>query len=241
MSSVDQLIENGCLRGTTYPATICCDNRAVRIDVPDGQLCYAPHWFSPTISAAWLNYCLTGQVSTQLMSQADEQNQLSIAPIQWHQDTIKLYGKQHLVPRLTAWYGDEGAVYAYSGLTLHPHPWNKPLLHLREQLKPLCDHSFNSVLLNCYRSGQDHMGWHRDNQPMLGTNPTIASVSFGATRRFLLRRYDDPHQKFELTLSDGSVLVMSGTLQHHWQHRVPKETKVLESRVNLTFRHILTS
>ena len=103
---------------------------------------------------------------------------------------------------------------------------------------PICKREFNSVLLNWYRSGDDHISWHTDAEPELGESPLIASVNFGASRRFLLRRREDRSVKLEIPLQHGSVLVMAGALQHHWQHSVPKQKKVKDSRVNLTFRMI---
>jgi alkylated DNA repair dioxygenase AlkB len=142
------------------------------------------------------------------------------------------------MPRLSSWHGDPDRPYTYSGITLMPNPWNPMLNWLRDQLELLCDIRFNSVLLNWYRNGQDYISWHTDAEKELGKNPVIASVNFGATRRFLLRRQDNHAEKIELPLDHGSVLIMSGALQHYWQHSVPKQAKVHESRINMTFRVI---
>ena len=149
-----------------------------------------------------------------------------------------MFGKQIYQPRYTAWYGDSDKPYTYSGLTLQPKPWNKGLRYLKNEVDKIAGVTFNSVLMNWYRDGEDYMGWHADDEKELGKNPVIASVNFGATRRFLLRRKDDKKLKIEFPLKHGSLLIMKGELQHYWQHSVPKERKVKEDRFNLTFRVI---
>ena len=174
--------------------------------------------------------------------------------IAWQQGEIMMFGKKVLEPRLTAWYGDEGKVYTYSGKTQVPMLWNKPLLSIKNRIEQVTTPSvfltkttkyalipkqFNSVLLNYYRNGTDSMGFHSDDEKELGLNPTIASVNFGESRRFIFRRKDDKNEKFELLLTHGSLLIMSGEMQHYWQHAVPKEPKKTKPRINLTFRWIL--
>lgn len=147
------------------------------------------------------------------------------ATIGWRQEPIKLFGKEIMQPRLTAWYGDAGAHYAYSGLSLAPQPWTPALQQLREQVQTATGSTFNSVLLNLYRTGQDSMGWHADDEPELGPEPVIASVSLGAPRRFRLRPrhlHLLPHEPVTLELASGSLLVMRGPTQQHWLHAVPK-------------------
>ncbi|UOQ73516.1 alpha-ketoglutarate-dependent dioxygenase AlkB family protein [Hymenobacter cellulosilyticus] len=164
------------------------------------------------------------------------------ASVAWRQEPIRLFGKEVLQPRLTAWYGDAGAQYSYSGLTWQPLPWTPPLQQLREQVEAACGTSFNSVLLNLYRNGQDSMGWHADNEPELGPAPVIASVSLGAVRRFRLRPRDPqrtPHEPLTLELASGSLLVMRGPTQQHWLHAVPKTARPAGPRLNLTFRNII--
>lgn len=161
------------------------------------------------------------------------------AQTEWAQGQIKLYGKFHNEPRLTAWHGDEGKRYSYSGITLHPQPWTPLLLEIKDRVDRAAQTSFNSVLLNLYRDGRDSNGWHQDNEPELGRNPAIASVSFGATRRFQMRhkfRKDLP--KVELNLEHGSLLLMTGPTQHFWQHQIPKTARPVGPRINLTFRVI---
>ena len=143
------------------------------------------------------------------------------------------------MPRLTAWYGDKS--YTYSGLENKPQPWLPLLLQLKEQVQNATGHTYNSVLLNLYQTGQHSMGWHSDDEPALGPEPGIASVSFGAARRFGFRhRYNKTQKNFYLTMQHGSVLLMQGPTQHFWQHAIPKTTKPTGSRINLTFRRIVS-
>src|SRR5437764_14453253 len=158
-----------------------------------------------------------------------------IAETPWRADTIVVYGKRYLQPRLTAWYGE--ASYTYSGLTLDPLPLTPLLEQLRRTVEEVTGHRYNSVLLNHYRDGRDSMGMHSDDEPELGPDPVIASLSLGATRSFLLRHKTKKiGQKIELT--DGSLLLMRGCTQHNWLHGINKTVKFTESRVNLTFRYI---
>jgi alkylated DNA repair dioxygenase AlkB len=158
--------------------------------------------------------------------------------IAWKQEPIKIFGKEVMQPRLTAWYGDEDKVYTYSGITMKPTPWSNTLLKIKERVEHITAYKFNSVLLNFYRNGEDSMGWHRDNEKKLGTDPVIASISFGATRKFQFRYYKDPKRVIALELGHGSLLLMSGSTQSHWQHRLPKSSVVEGPRINLTFRDI---
>jgi alkylated DNA repair dioxygenase AlkB len=160
--------------------------------------------------------------------------------IAWKQEPIKIFGKEVLQPRLTAWYGDEGKKYAYSGITMKPLPWTNILLQIKEKVEHITTHKFNSVLLNFYRNGQDSMGWHRDNEKELGTNPVIVSVSFGAIRKFQFRHYKDQKNIISLELEHGSLLLMSGSTQSNWQHRLPKSSIMNGPRINLTFRTIIS-
>ncbi len=192
------------------------------VSIPDGELLYVPELFAREESERLLHALLEGAA--------------------WESKRIKLYGREVASPRLTAWYGDPGAVYAYSGITLDPLPWIPPVLEVKARIESLAACSFNSVLANQYRDGLDSMGWHSDDEPELGENPVIASVSFGEPRRFLLR-----HKKrrdlddLEFPLGNGALLVMRGTTQHFWRHRVPKTGRKIGPRVNLTFRRILTA
>ena len=163
----------------------------------------------------------------------------------WRQDEIVIAGKTIPVPRLNVWYGDERASYTYSGIHFESLPWTVRLHQLRDRIEQQvrADTSlapaFNSVLANWYRHGQDSVAWHADDEPELGSDPLIASLSLGATRRFCLR-HNTRGDRFELPLTSGSLLVMAGRTQHHWQHQVPKEQGVTEGRINLTFRRVTT-
>ncbi|WP_324673396.1 alpha-ketoglutarate-dependent dioxygenase AlkB family protein [Hymenobacter sp. GOD-10R] len=159
----------------------------------------------------------------------------------WRQEPIKLFGKEVMQPRLTAWHGDPTANYQYSGLKLAPQTWTPALQGIRQRVEAAAECSFNSVLLNLYRSGQDSMGWHADNEPELGPTPTIASVSLGATRNFRLKPRDPQrthHQALTLALGTGSLLLMRGSTQDRWLHAVPKTAVSVAPRLNLTFRRI---
>ncbi len=158
--------------------------------------------------------------------------------IEWKHEAIKMFGRQVMQPRLTAWYGDEGKSYTYSGITMQPKPFTQHLLTIKERAECLTGASFNSALLNYYRDGNDSMGWHRDNEKELGINPVIASVSFGGTRKFQLRNYKDKSILRNIMLSHGSLLLMRGEAQHYWEHQLPKTKAVNGKRINITFRTI---
>ena len=159
--------------------------------------------------------------------------------IPWKQEHIKLFGKTHPTPRLTAWHGDTHCVYKYSGVVNQPFPWTPSLLTIKTRIESLSNGAtFNCVLLNFYRDGSDKMGWHSDDEKELGPNPSIASVSFGATRRFDFKHKTEAHNKFSIQLESGSLLLMQGDMQHHWLHQIPAQKRIQEPRINLTFRYI---
>ena len=158
------------------------------------------------------------------------------AEIDWRQDVARIMGRLVALPRLTAWYGDAG--YRYSGIDNPPQPWLPVLLELKAVAESMAEARFNSVLLNLYRDGRDSMGWHSDDERALGAEPLIASLSFGAERRFRLRHKREPELTIGLDLPPGSCLVMAGPLQHHWRHALPKTARPVGPRVNLTFRLI---
>ena len=167
--------------------------------------------------------------------------------VAWEQRAIRIFGQEIPQPRLTAWYGDPAARYAYSGLVWEPRPWTPTLAALRQQVEAATGASFNSVLLNHYRDGRDSMGWHADDEPELGPAPVIASLSLGATRRFRLRPVrsgpgagaDLAPPPLALDLPGGSLLLMRGPTQQHWQHALPKTARPVGARLNLTFRWVL--
>jgi len=156
----------------------------------------------------------------------------------WKQEQIKLYGKLIDLPRRTAWYGDEGRSYTYSGITVIPNPWMPVLLEIKKEIEAVSRVIFNSVLLNLYRGERDSVAWHSDDEPELGRDPVIGSVSFGATRRFQFKHKLDSTRRLKIDLPHGSYLLMRGSTQHSWLHQVPKETKPHGPRINLTFRVI---
>lgn len=158
--------------------------------------------------------------------------------LDWHEEYIKIYGKQQLVPRLVCWHGDEQAVYRYSGVDHFPLPWTPTLITLKQKLQQYTGHTFNSVLGNLYRDGKDSMGWHADNEKELGEQPYIASISLGETRLFKAR-HKNSRQQVKIPLESGSLLVMSGKFQQYWQHCIPKSSRAMGPRINLTFRHIV--
>ncbi|OAM31247.1 2OG-Fe(II) oxygenase [Eikenella longinqua] len=159
--------------------------------------------------------------------------------IPWRHDQVRLYGKTITTARQTAWYGEAGAAYTYSGITRQPLPWTTFLLRLKERveqhLHAVSPTLFNTCLLNRYRHGGEGMGWHSDDEAELGTNTVIASLSFGATRKFAFR-HNQTREKREILLHHGQLVVMRGETQHHWQHAVMKSSKISEERVSLTFR-----
>jgi alkylated DNA repair dioxygenase AlkB len=157
--------------------------------------------------------------------------------IQWQQDKIRLFGKAIDLPRLTAYYGEDNMPYSYSGIKMNPHPFTPELLEIKSKIEKEAQVHFTSVLLNRYRDGKDSMAWHCDNEPELGRNPIIGSVSFGATRTFKFRHLQDRSVE-KILLTHGSFLLMQGETQHKWEHAIPKSSRVLSPRINLTFRII---
>jgi alkylated DNA repair dioxygenase AlkB len=155
----------------------------------------------------------------------------------WQQEQVQIFGQMKDIPRLTAWHGDPGHRYAYSGIAMDPLPWTNCLLELKAQVEQLADTKFNSVLLNLYRTGSDSVAWHADDEPELGAEPIIGSVSLGATRKFQLKRRDGSSETIRLKLEHGDAVIMRGGIQRHWLHQVPKTKKPVGPRINLTFDH----
>jgi len=192
----------------------------IQFDLPDAELHYRPQFFpKPT---------------------ADRLLQELMEKIEWTQNKIRFYGKESLVPRLEAWYGDPGKSYAYSGIQMNPKPWTKELVEIKEAIEKEASVPFNSVLINYYRDGKDRVAWHSDDEKELGQNPIIGSVSLGAERKFKLRhkKYKENGLKTEIMLQHGSFLLMKGPTQHHWMHEIPRTAKPIGPRINLTFRII---
>ncbi|MGE4430535.1 MAG: alpha-ketoglutarate-dependent dioxygenase AlkB [Sphingobium sp.] len=160
--------------------------------------------------------------------------------IDWRQESITLFGKTHLQPRLICWMGDPGCSYRYSGKRWEPQGWHRLVAMLRDRVERLAAARFNSVLLNYYRDGQDSMGYHADDEAELGPRPIIASLSLGAERIMHLRhRHDRSEPTRRIALADGSLLVMRGDMQANWKHAIPKRRSATGPRINLTFRMIM--
>jgi alkylated DNA repair dioxygenase AlkB len=190
-----------------------------RVDyaVVDGGLSFWPHAFAA--------------------GDADALKAELLATIDWRPETLLIFGRPRKVPRLVAWHGDPEARYTYSGVLHEPAPWTPVLIRIRARVEELTRHGFNAVLLNRYRHGRDSMSWHADDETELGAEPVIASVSFGATRRFRLR-HRASRETLALDLSHGSLLVMSGPMQQHWLHSLPRTVRSVDERINLTFRWV---
>jgi len=159
--------------------------------------------------------------------------------IPWREETITLFGKTHLQPRMLEFLGDQGIEYTYSRKRYRAIPWTDSLLHLRGIAEQVAQAPFNSVLANYYRNERDSMGMHSDDEPELGMQPTIVSMSFGATRMFVLRHKTRREiSPVRIPLHSESILVMKGATQQHWLHGIEKKTRALGPRINLTFRCI---
>ena len=158
--------------------------------------------------------------------------------LDWREESIFIFGKECRVPRLMCWHGEPEAVYRYSGVTHHPLPWIVELAEVRDRIQEVWGGTFNSVLANLYRDGRDSMGYHADNEKELGLNPVIASLSLGDQRVFRLH-HRKRREKLDLSLGHGDLLIMAGTLQHHWVHALQKTGALKNPRINLTFRRIM--
>mgnify|MGYP001826598135 CR=1 FL=1 len=201
-------------------ASLLIDDRVEEITLPEGTLLLYRH---------------------AMAAQASDFLERLVRDVAWRQESITLFGKHHLQPRLSAWYGDPDASYRYSGLDNTPHPWTADLQTLRQSVQAICGHRFNSVLLNYYRNGNDAMGMHADDEPELGPQPVIASLSLGAPRRMRFIHRKRTHPPLNLVLEPGSLLIMSGATQRNWKHGINRSKRICGPRVNLTFRRILTT
>jgi alkylated DNA repair dioxygenase AlkB len=203
--------------GNTTPSKLGASSAEGLTVIENGEYIFYPKFFSKTESDSLLKGLKNNIV--------------------WKQESMNMYGKKIDFPRLTAWYGNNDKAYSFSGITLQPLPWTNEILKIRNSIEPIAKTIFNSVLLNLYRDGNDSISWHTDAEKELGINPIIASVNFGATRKFQLRHMKTK-EKIELELTHGSLLIMQGEIQHFWQHQVPKTSKAVGERINLTFRVI---
>jgi alkylated DNA repair dioxygenase AlkB len=190
----------------------------IPLNLPDATIIYYPHFFDK--------------------NEADSIFEQLTNNIPWQQDEIRVFGKVHPQPRLTALFGNQGKSYSYSNIKMEPHPWNPLLQQIKSQIESVSETKFSTVLLNLYRDGKDSNGWHADNEKELGKNPIIASVSLGTERIFQLKHNTIPNLKQNILLEHGSLLLMKGTTQHFWKHQIPKTSKPIGSRINLTFRVI---
>lgn len=157
--------------------------------------------------------------------------------ISWEQHHITLFGKTVEEPRLSAWFHVDGAPYVYSRSIREAQPFSPLLASIMKKCEQVSGSTFNCALANLYRDGTDAMGWHADDEPELGREPVIASISLGAPRRFDLRHRATGHTE-RIVLPNGSLLVMSGQSQHQWVHQIARTTKVTTPRINLTFRFL---
>ncbi len=192
---------------------------AERLPLPDAEVYFYRVFFSAAESDRFL---------TELLEKTP-----------WKQEQIRWYGKLINLPRLTAWYGDAGKVYKYSGITVEPNAWTDSLLKIKALIEAATGVVFNSVLLNLYRDGRDSVAWHSDNEAELGPQPVIGSVSFGETRPFNFRHKKTPSLRAKVELSHGSYLLMKGPTQDCWVHEIPKTSRKVRERINLTFRTIV--
>lgn len=173
---------------------------------------------------------------------ADNLMRQCLTDLPWRQDNIWIAGKSIPIPRLQCWLGDSGTQYSYSNLKMSPQPWPSFLCKMKAEIEHLTSHSFNSALANFYRDGRDSVDWHSDDEAELGDEPIIASLSLGASRVFELKhRVKKTNATQKILLRHGSVLVMKGTTQRYWQHRIAKLKSLQEPRINITFRKIVSS
>ena len=163
-----------------------------------------------------------------------------IAEVPWRSEEVAMWGRKIPQPRLTAWHGDPGSVYAYSGIELHPAPWTPMLLDIKTRIEAAAGSAFNSVLINYYRDNRDSIGFHSDNEPELGERPVIGSLSLGEERTFILKhKRSKAVEQVRVRLASGSLLLMTGDTQRYWRHGILKESRPCGPRVNLTFRTIV--
>jgi len=188
-------------------------------DLPDADVRYAPQWLARDAADALFVAVRDG--------------------VAWERHRIRLFGRDVDAPRLSCWIGDADATYTYSRMRYTPRPWPEALLAIRGRLRAECGADFNGVLANLYRDGNDGMGWHSDDEPELGAHPLIASVSLGATRRFVIRHRGNRSRRLEIELAHGSLLLMGGATQAHYRHALPKTARAVGARINLTFRRLI--
>lgn len=191
------------------------DNSHENIALPNAELRYIPHF----------------------LDNHQSYYQELMHTLNWRQDSINFSGNVQSVPRLNAWYSDDTQAYSYSGLRFKPQYWTAALLQIKKRVEFICNKRFNSALVNWYRNGDDSVAWHSDDEPELGDQPIIASISLGHDRLFVFREKADKKRKYSMTLAGGSLLLMSGKTQAYWEHSLPKDSSI-HGRINLTFRQV---
>ena len=172
-------------------------------------------------------------------SESKEVFDVFMQELEWNRERLLMYGKEILMKRKVALYGDKGLLYTYSGDSKQSLQWHPLLSEIRNHLKTKTNQEFNICLANLYHDGSEGMGWHADDEPELGPNPTVASVSLGASRDFQIR-HNKTGETINISLEPGSLLIMSGPFQHNWKHQIPKRARVKSPRINLTFRRIIS-
>lgn len=188
------------------------------LPLPEAHVRYYPQWLTT--------------------EQANLYKKRLVESLPWRQDSLRMFGKSIRIPRLQSWHGDANCHYTYSGLSLSPAPWTKELAAIRDLCSAEVGAHFNSVLANWYRDGQDSMSMHADDEPELGPAPTIASVTLGEARPFVFKHKETKARHVQV-LEHGSLLVMSGSTQHHYFHGITKTTKPIGDRINLTYRQLI--
>ena len=157
--------------------------------------------------------------------------------VDWKRETIVMFGKEILIPRDTAWFGEKA--YIYSGIKNEPSPFSPPLIKIKEAIENKTNETFNSLLINRYKSGNDKVDWHSDDEPELSKNSSIASLTLGEPRDFLMRYKGKSGDNKKIFLEDGSLLLMKPPTQEFWEHCIPKRSGLENTRINLTFRNVL--
>lgn len=188
--------------------------------LPNAELIYVPDFFST--------------------QEANNYFRVIKAQTNWQHDDITVFGKSYKQPRLTALFGETNQTYSYSNITMHPEPFTQNLKEIKTKVETFSNENFNTLLVNLYRDGNDSNGWHADNEKELGLNPIIASVSFGEERSFHFKHRTIKSERHKLILAHGSLLLMKGEMQHYWLHQIAKTKRNIESRINLTFRKLVT-
>ncbi|ETC89830.1 DNA repair system specific for alkylated DNA [Xanthomonas hortorum pv. carotae str. M081] len=211
-------IDSSALRGAAQRVRASVCRMKIGVALPQAEIAWCRGWLQA--------------------AQADVLMQALLQDVRWEVHRIRMFGRMVDSPRLSSWIGDAEASYRYSGTRFAPQPWLEALQPVRTRLQDETGHPFNSVLVNRYRSGNDAMGWHSDDEPELGAQPLIASLSLGATRRFAFKHRDDAALKQTLELGHGDLLLMGGDTQRHYKHALPRTVKPVGERINLTFRQI---